>query len=70
MTADRDAGLPIAAAFDQFQALLRDFAPVLYRYYETLTEAGFDGEQAMRLVLAMQVSLMGLRQGQGGDDGA
>lgn len=46
--------------YDQVQAILRDMAPVLRRYYEVLVDdEGFEPDQAMALVLAAQIRMTG-----------
>jgi hypothetical protein len=40
--------------FDQADQLLKDFAPVLMRYYQALLLVGFKDEQAIILVAGFQ----------------
>lgn len=50
--------LGILQAMEQMGAFVRDFAPVVYRYYEALTEAGFSEDQALRLTVEWQNATM------------
>jgi len=46
--------------YEQIQAILRDMAPVLRRYYEVLVDdEGFEKDHAMALVLAAQLRMTG-----------
>lgn len=44
----------IMQAMEQMGAWVRDFAPVVRRYYEALIEAGFSKDQALRLTVEWQ----------------
>lgn len=50
--------MDILAALDQAGALLRDFAPVVKKYYESLLKEGFSKEEALILTVEMQKSIM------------
>lgn len=47
----------IIAMLDQLM-LLDDFAPVLWSYYKSLLNAGFNEEQALRIAINFQDGLM------------
>lgn len=50
--------IDLIGAFDQLDATLRDFAPVIYNYKKNLEEQGFTSEEAMQLVIAFQQSVL------------
>ena len=47
----------IFQAFEQMQAMLRDFAPVLMSYKRNLMKQGFTEEEAFQLVRDYQYTL-------------
>lgn len=57
----------IIHALDQLSAMLRDLAPVLYKYHNELVKAGFTEEQAMQLVCIIQESIVNPRPSQPGE---
>ena len=49
----------ISQALEQMGAFVRDFAPVVRRYFESLVEAGFAPPEAMRLTISWQEAFIG-----------
>lgn len=50
---------------EQMQAMLRDLAPVLYRYKENLKKQGFTEEQAYTLVRDYHMTLFNHKKKRG-----
>ncbi len=46
-------------ALDQAEAMLRDLAPVLATYRDSLIKAGFTREEALTLIIGLQQTLLG-----------
>lgn len=53
----------VLQALEQLQAWSRDFAPVVRSYYANLVEAGFTVDQALRLTVAWQASMLAMATG-------
>ena len=49
----------IIQVIEQAQAMLRDFSPLLWSYYEELQKQGFTAEQAFELVKDYQKVTLG-----------
>ena len=54
----------IIQALEQFEALLRDFAPVMHTYFRDLIKQGFTRAEAFALTVEVQKSLMDNTKGE------
>lgn len=50
--------MDIQHSIDQMEALMRDLAPAYHNYFKFLVAAGFNEEQALKMVLGWQNSMI------------